>query len=380
MNTIEIALLVLATLGTLYYILSILALVRHFRGARPTLCPLRAPPTSSLLKPVSGVDADARDGFLSFLKQDYPDYEVLFGVLEPDDPATDVISDAIQGGGNATLHVGSGIQGANNKVRILHNLAGRAIGGILVVTDADTRVTPDFLTTITRPFEDPEVGAVTCLYRGTGARTAADALEGLHMTCVFAPGVAAAKALGGIDFGLGAAIAVRRSALDAIGGFEAIVDYLADDYQLCHRVAGAGYRVVLSDYVVDIMLSGEPLRAVLRRELRWSRTTRVSRPIGHFGLVVTFGFTYALGFLIASGLSAAGWYVLATVLAVRLVTAWVGARICLGDRESPRRLHLLPARDVLSFGIWTAGYFSNTVNWRGRKLRVLRDGRMIEKA
>jgi ceramide glucosyltransferase len=369
----SIALLVLTGVATLYYILSAAALRAHFVGRAPnTQHPTPNTRRVSLLKPVCGVDRGSQASFETFLNQDYPDYEVIFGALDPDDPAIPIIRQIDA----AELAIGSEIEGANNKVRILHNLARRATGEILVVSDADTRVTPDFLRRITAPFDDPGVGAVTCLYRGVEGRAIADALEGLHMTCVFAPGVACAERLNGIDFGLGAAIAVRRSVLDAIGGFEAIADHLADNFQLGRKVAEAGFRVALSDYVMEIVLGGEGLRPVLSRELRWCRTTRVSRPRGHFGLVVTFGFAYAVGFLLTSGFSALGWEVFAGLTLVRFATAFAGAR-ALGDRKFARRAFLLPLRDLLSFGVWIAGYLSRKVTWRGRRLSVASDGRMV---
>jgi ceramide glucosyltransferase len=368
-------LLGLTVIGTLYYVLSMLAVVTFFRGKRVAKAS-DAGPKVSVFKPVRGLDRDAASNFASYLRQDHADYEVLFGTLEADDPAIGTILDTIQGHKRASLHIGTTIRGSNNKVRTLHQLAKHASGEILIVTDADTQVEPNFINAIIAPFEDESVGAVTCLYKGVRARGLADALEGLHMTCVFAPGVACARSLGGVDFGLGAAIAIRASVLREIGGFEPIADYLADDFQLGRRPARLGYRVELSKYVIDEVLSGESVRSVLARELRWSRTTRACRPLGHLGLVFTFGFAYASMFLAASGLSGGGWGVFGCVLAIRLATAWVGARR-LGDQEFVRRIYLLPARDLLSFGIWVAGYLGRTVVWRGRRLRVTKDGRMV---
>ncbi len=303
---------------------------------------------------------------------------MIFGVLNPDDSCVPVITEAIAGCGRASFYTGSGIEGANNKVRILHNLAQHATGEIIVITDADTRATPDFLARVTAPFREKSVGAVTCMYRGVGARSLADRLEGLHMTCVFAPGVAAAAGIAPVDFALGAVIAIRRSVLEEIGGFEAIADYLADDFQLGRRAARAGNKVELSDYVIDITLSGESLGNVLARELRWSKTTMVSRPAGHFGLIVTFGFPYALIYCISTGFSRAGWLVLLSAAAIRLATARIGAR-CLGDGDFPSRFPLLPIRDILSFAIWIAGYLTRTVKWRGRKLRLVKGGKIAAK-
>lgn len=369
MSMLSIVLLVLTCVGSLYYVLSTLALITHFRSPTPNPHPLA--PAVSVLKPVCGIDAKAGENLRSYLRQDYPSYEVIFGVLDEDDLSFQTIQ-SIAGAG---LVVGSRIDGSNNKVRILHALAERAAGDVLVITDADTRVEPDFLSRIVAPFGDPHIGAVTCLYRGAQSRGLASALESLHMTCIFAPGVACAEKLGGIDFGLGAAIAIRRDVLEEIGGFEAIADYLADDFQLGRRAALAGHRVVLSDCVVEIVLGRQSLRDVLARELRWSRTTKVSRPVGHFGLVATFGFAYSLMFLLSTGPSAVGWFVLGGVLALRSASAWVGTR-AMGAENTAHGLYLLPLRDLLSFGVWIAGYLAHSVKWRGRRLRLLRDGRI----
>ncbi|MEN6356504.1 MAG: bacteriohopanetetrol glucosamine biosynthesis glycosyltransferase HpnI [Armatimonadota bacterium] len=377
MSLISIALLILAGMGTLHYVLSTAALVRHFQKS-PS--PARAEgdvPKVSILKPVRGIDSEARDNFLSFPDQDYPSFEVLFGILDPDDPSADLIRDIIEGKPYALMHTGSDIEGFNNKVRILHTLFEQARGDILIITDADTRASADFIDRITVPFNDPRVGMVTCMYKGINDRGMADMLEALHMTCVFAPGVAAANAIGGIDFGLGAAIAIRRKVIEKIGGFESIVNYLADDFQLGRRAAQTGYDVVLSDYVIDITLSGEKMASVLRRELRWSVTTRISRPFGHFGLLFTFGFAYALLFAVSVGFSSVGWIVLAVVVLIRWITAYIGANICLGDNGYMKRAWLMPVRDLLSFIIWIAGYFKKSVTWRGRCLTLHKDGTIV---
>lgn len=374
MSWIREILLFLTIAGTLYYVLSAAAIVSLFRG-KPASEFSDVRPRVSVLKPVRGIDREASANFASYLQQDYPDYQVLFGVLEPDDPAIDTILATMQGHKRASLHIGTTIRGTNNKVRILHQLAKRADGEILVITDADTRVDPDFLNAMVAPMEDESVGVVTCLYRGVLAGGVADALEGLHMTCIFGPGVACARSLGRIDFGLGAAIAIRRKVLKAIGGFEPIADYLADDFQLGRRPSALGYQVRLSRYVIDEILNREGLRQVLTRELRWSRTTRVSRPLGHLGLVFTFGFAYALGFAAVSGPTALRWWMVGCVGAIRVLTAWLTARK-MGDAEFTRRAWLLPVRDLLSFAIWVAGYLGTTVVWRGRRLKVKRDGRV----
>lgn len=373
LNPLSMILAAMALLGALYYVLSTLALAAHFGRRRPLR--LGDVPRVSLLKPVTGADPELRHNLETYLHQDYPDYETLIGVLDAGDPAAPILSELANSHVNASFHTGSAITGANNKVRILHELAAHATGEILVISDADTRVGPDFIARLMGYFTDPSVGAATCFYRGERARTTGDGLEALHMTCVFAPGVAAAELLGGINFALGAAVAIRREVLDRIGGFAAIADYLADDFQLGRRTAMAGYRIELTDYVVEITLGGETIPEVLRREMRWCRTTRVSNPRGHFGLVATFGFAYAVLFALSSGFAGGAWLCLAGVTLIRFLTAWYGAA-CLGDLHFLSRAWLLPLRDLLSLGIWIGGYCSRCVTWRGRRLKVFSDGTM----
>lgn len=366
----------LVVFGTVYYIASTAALVACL-GGKPISRSPDFRPLVSILKPVRGVDRQAALNYASYLRQDYPDYEVLFGTLEASDPAIGVILDTIQGHKGASLHIGATLRGPNDKVRVLHQLAKRARGQIIIITDSDTRVEPNFVEAMVAPFEDPGVGVVTCLYKGILAATTTDALEALHMSSVFAPGVACARLLGS-RFGLGAAMAISLDALRSIGGFEAIVDYLADDYQIGRRAADLHWKVEVSHYVIDEVMSGESASSVFSRELRWSRTTRACRPLGHFGLVLTFGTVYAL-MLAALTRSAEALGIGLFVLAIRTLTAWVGARK-LGDKEFPKRACLLLLRDVISFGVWMAGYFGGEVKWRGRKLHLTKDGRMVVNA
>lgn len=369
--TIELVLLSLASIGTLYYILSTIALIHHFRKQHSDK---NFRPTVSFLKPVRGIDAGADINFRSFLNQDYPDYEVIFGVLDECDPVLPLLHRLADEFDNAEVHTGSDISGSNNKVRILQNLAQHAKGEILVIADSDTRISPDALRKIVAMFDDESVGVVTCPYRGIEAKSMADKLQALHMTCVFIPGVACASALGS-EFGLGAMIAVRKSVLTEIGGFESITDYLADDFQLAHKAHKAGFKIKLADYVVDIVLAGEDLKAILERELRWSKTVRVSNPAGHFGLVFTFGFAFALLYLFVTVFSPLGWLVFASTTCIRFLTAYIGAQ-SLDDHCLLDRLHLLPIRDLLEFGVWIASCFGNTVRWRGRTLRLTKDGKI----
>jgi len=369
--------LLLACIGAIYYIASTIALVAHFQGSDKKSKHLEDLPAVSVLKPVCGLDSDAAINLRSFLDQDYPNYEVLFGVLDKGDEAVELIRSIEDESARAKVFIGSDIAGANNKVQILHNLLQHSTGEIIIVSDAETRVTSDWLRRMVSEFCDSRVGGVTCMYRGVKPKGPADILEGLYMTCVFAPGVACSRFLQRIQFALGATTAVTRTALMKIGGFEPFANFLADDYQLGYRIANAGYDMVLSDYVVDIALSGEGLASVLERELRWSRTTRISRPAGHFGLIFTFGFAYAVSLSILAGFSKLALSVLIGITIIRLITALFASVVCLQEREIVKRIMLLPVRDLLCFWIWIASYCSNTIKWRGRSLHVRSDGTMI---
>lgn len=376
MTILRTILIILMLSGTAYYVFSTICLIRHFRRRHSGITIPSPSLTVSVLKPISGCDSSLEDNLLSYLSQCSERCEVLFGVLDPGDPAVPLLRRLAQTHPHTSLHIGASIEGANHKVRILDNLARHARGEVLLITDADTRAEPGFIDRMLAPLADDSVGSVSCLYRGTLAKTPGDALEALHMTCVFAPGVASHNAFAGIDFGLGAAIAVRSEILTRAGGFAELVDYLADDFQLGRLVHKAGYRIVLSDEVIEIVLGDESIRSVLARDLRWSVTTRISRPWGHAGLVLTFGLAYAVVYLIATAFSVYGWLALMGVVSVRFAAALAGAYAAMRDKEMPRRLHLLPLRDILSFCIWVAGYMVRTVKWRGRRLRVLRHGRI----
>ena len=374
---LRLTLLILSSIGVLYYILSTLALVAHFRGVSGTQDFSVFKPSVSVLKPVCGLDSGASANFESFLHQDYPDYEVIFGMLDVGDSAAETVLRVAKDDPRASVYFGAGADGANNKVRILQNLLDHSRGEIIVSADADTRVRKNWLGEMVAPLADSSVGVVTCLYRGIEGGSVGDALEGLHMSCVFAPSVAASRYIGGLKFALGAASAVRKSALDEIGGFGELVDYLADDYQLGYRIASAGHKIVIAGYVIDIVLGKDSLRGVFARELRWARTINASRPLGNLGLVFTFGFVYALLFLLVSKFSLMGCMVFVATAIIRAITAWIGAGK-MGDIEFPKRAFLLPVRDMFSFVVWVAGYFSRKVSWRGRILRLQKDGKMTD--
>src|SRR3984893_5239911 len=278
-------------------------------GVRPT------PPTPpvSILKPLKGPDPGMYESFRSHCLQDYPEYEIIFGVSEADDPAVASVqqlqrefpSHAIR------LVVSPKQLGANVKVSNLEQMLHAARYQLLLVNDSDIRVERDYLRRTVAPLVDERIGMVTCLYRGVAASTLGSQLESLGLSTDFCPGVLVARQLeNGVRFGLGSTLAFRRTDLERIGGFHSIVDYLADDYELGRRIAGLGLQVLLSDVVVETHLPAYALDGFFAHQLRWARGVRDSRAGGYIGLASTYGLMWALLTVIASRAAPRSWAVL----------------------------------------------------------------------
>jgi len=265
--------------------------------------------------------------------------------------------------------------GANVKVSNLAQMLPHASHEILLVNDSDIRVEPKYLREVVAPLGDAEIGLVTCLYRAECASTLGSRLEALSIATDFVPGVLSARFLeNGLHFGLGSTLALRRADLEAIGGFEAILDYLADDYELGRRIANTGKKVELSSAVVTTFLPAYSVGEFWRHQLRWSRTIRDARPGGYFGLLFTFGLPWALLMTIASGGAAWAWIFLALTYGVRIALGMATARV-LSDRHAMRGIFLLPLRDLIAPLVWLAGLAGNRVHWRGEDF-YLRNGRL----
>jgi len=335
-------------------------------------------PPVTILIPVRGADPGAYENFASFCWQDYPGYQIIFGARDEDDPAVAVIRQLKTDFPDRHLElVISPVEiGYNAKVSNLQNMFAQAAHDLLIIVDSDIRVGPDYLRRVVAPMQAARVGMVTCLYRGAGAPSWAALLENIGISSTFASEVVTARALEGIKFALGSTILTRRELLERIGGFRAVADYLADDFLLGNFMAAAGYQVILSDYVVEHISGPDTLASMLRHQLRWGRSTRISRPKGYAGLILTYGTATALMSLVALQFSGFGWALLGVTLAVRLLVAWVLGVIGLGDRMLARYLWLVPLRDLIGFGIWMASFVGDKIQWRGTTFQVLPGGKI----
>jgi ceramide glucosyltransferase len=383
---IELVSVLLAVASMAYYGLCLFSAAKFLRerkaaggGARPT----QSQQPVSILKPLRGTDPEMYESLRSHCVQDFPEYEIIFGVSEPDDPAIPLIERLkLEFPGCAIrLMVCARNLGANIKVSNLAQMLLEAKHEIILVNDSDIRVQPDYLQRVTAPLADPQVGLVTCLYRGVPGRTLGSRLESLGISTDFSAGVLAARQLeGSIRFGLGSTLAFRRQDLETVGGFEAFVDYLADDYEIGRRIAERGLEVKLSEVVVETFLPAYTLREFVDHQLRWGRTVRDSRRWGYLGLVLTFGLPWALLALFLSlwlsrGALAA-WLLLVAVTGLRVAVALLVGWSVLRDRRVLRLMPLLPLRDLVALLVWVASLAGHKVVWRGDSF-MLKDGRLI---
>src|SRR5229473_4355360 len=335
--------------------------------------PTSNPPPVSILKPLKGADPEMYESFRSHCLQDYPEYEIVFGVSDPNDPAIESVKALQQEfpDRRIKLIVSPQILGANVKVSNLAQMLDAASYDHLIVNDSDIRVQSDYVRRVTAPLADARVGVVTCLYRGVAGPTLGSRLEALGISTDFCAGVLAARQLeGGIRFGLGSTLAFRRADLEKIGGFGSFVDHLSDDYELGKRIADLGLSVELSHVVVTTHLPGYTLRGFFAHQLRWARGVRDSRPGGYLGLVFTFGILWSCLAVIVSQGSRWAWSLLALAFVLRFAVATVVGRKVLRDRKLVRHLWLLPIRDLIAVGVWIVSLGGRTVTWRGDRFQL----------
>jgi ceramide glucosyltransferase len=370
------AVLVVAAAPFIYYIVALIAARRFSNAAIPAATEFLPP--ISILKPIRGLDRETYENYASFCQQDYPDFELLFCVSDSEEPAIPVIEKIAADfpERSVRLLVGSQPLGVSDKVNKLCRLVAEARHEIVLICDSDVRVDPDFLRGFVQHFQNPEVGGVTCLYKGLTDGSIASDLEALGNSTDFAPGVLVAWLLGDIDFMLGAVMATTKQQLAAIGGFESLVNYLSDDYELGNRIAKAGRRVELSRFPVAIVYPHQKLAQALRHQLRWNMTVRCSRPWGHFGLIFSQGLPWAI---VAAALAPHRWIAaayLAAYCALRFCVAWFVGGGLMEDTTARKRMWLVPLRDAMAFFIWLWSFFPQRIHWRGQDFYI-RDKQLV---
>jgi len=367
--------IVTATLGILslstvfFYLFSIYAAIEFFRPKPQKDFDFQPPVT--ILKPVCGLDDNIYENLASFCNQDYPHYQIIFGTQDQNDPCIAIVKQLIQDfpTQDIRLIISDRAIGINPKVNNLHNIVLEAQHEILVLADSDIWVDANYLKQIVQPLNNPTVGVVTCPYRSR-SQNIVSAFEALSISTEFFPSVLVARKLEGMAFAFGATIVLRQSVLAEIGGFEAIANYIGDDFQLGNLPAQAGYEVVLSEYVVDHVMTTATVPQLLQHQTRWFRNTRFARSSGYLGLIFTYGTVTSLFLLTVTQASLLGWIVLIATWMVRYIAAWLIGVHYLQDAIAKRLLLFVPLRDGLSFCLWWYSFFGSTVEWRGQKFQL----------
>lgn len=384
-------LLALAVFGlitsTVFAGMVLAAIPGYWRERRQALAQLQIrpgyTPPLTLLKPLHGAEPGLEANLATFFEQDFPGYEILFCARSAGDAGLNIAREVALRYPQIPakfLWTSGQPHYINDKVISMEKMEAEAAHQILVISDSDVRVTPDYLRAVAAPFADERVGAMTCPYRGVAAEGGLWArLEAVGMSVEMTSGVLVARAMEGMQFTLGPTMAFRREAIRRMGGFKVTADYCADDFVLGNETFKLGQKVVLSHHAIDHMVINSSLISSLKHQVRWMKSTRFSRPKGHFGTALTFSLPFGVLAWVAAaalghplwGLSLFGWSV-----ATRLALSVGVGRLVVRDRSWFGLLVLYPVRDLMGFGFWAASYLGSRILWRGRVFQLLAGGKM----
>ncbi|MEO8028490.1 MAG: bacteriohopanetetrol glucosamine biosynthesis glycosyltransferase HpnI [Bryobacteraceae bacterium] len=369
-GTVLAAVLALVLLGSLVFtLLSILAAQRYL--SVPARMPVGVEPIS-ILKPLAGLDEGLEANVRTFFEQEYAgDYEILFAVRRADDPAAAVVRELQKeyGGVPSRLLIVGEPPYPNAKVWSLDHMMREAAYDLLVMSDSDIRVTPTLLTTVAAEFEDPHIGVATCPYRAVPGSGIWSKLEATGMNTDFIAGILTARMLEGMKFAVGPTIVARKTVLEDIGGWDRVREYLAEDFVIGQFADQKGHGVMLSSYVIEHHIGTSTFAGNASHRIRWTRSTRRSRPAGYVGQLFTMPIPIAL---LLTAVRPEFWPALACAAIFRYSAAWVMSALVL---RGSLAWHLVPLEDLMTFAFWIGGFFGNTIVWRGRVYRLLKDGR-----
>jgi len=371
----------IAAIGTVssavFLVLALFGVIRFRADVRRQFASIpdntKLPPVS-VLKPVHGVEAQLKENIESFFRQDYPNFEILFAADDANDAALEVVREVCARYPHIPTRIlVTGTPWPNPVVYSFHCLAEAAAHEVLVTTDSDVEVDPNYLLEVVSPLLDPAVGMVTCVYRGKNAAGFFSGLTAIGMSVEMTAGVLVANLLEGMKFGLGPTTVVRKDSLARIGGYTALRDYIAYDFAIGNLMAKAGYRVVLSGHIINHVVNQKSFRHMWQNQLRWAQTTRYSRPKGHFGSGLIFAMPYGLlGFLAAAGLAhwALATLLLAAAVLNRLAEGWLVGWMVVRDPKVRSAPWLYPLRDLLGFVVWFASYLKLRYVWRDSRFEL----------
>ncbi len=378
MNSVQYVLLAVASIPVVYYLLVLYSTAQFFRAGKrkPAQNPDFTPPISCL-KPIRGLDPDAYENYASFCRQDYPNYEIVFCVDE-DDPAVPVLERLRRDfpGREIRLLYGSGRSAMNDKVARLVRLVSEARHELLVITDGDVRVGPDYLRAMAAPFRNSKVGGVTCLYTSTREMTLVQELQSIGMISDFFAGTIVAWKLDGIKFMFGQTIVTTRRNLAGFGGYETIENLPGDDLRVGRLIAEQGLEVKLLPYVVETVADFESLGDLFYKRVRWMTVMRVMRPWGHFGLMFTLGLPWLLLAIAISPSASVALAYASAYVASRVAITWLIGSWGMKQARIWKKILLIPVWDAMVAVIWLVSFGRNTIRWRGKNYSI-REGMLV---
>jgi ceramide glucosyltransferase len=367
-----------AAIPFIYYSLALYSSWQFFRHTRISNQSLDYTPPVSNLKPIRGLDSEAYENFASYCNQDYPDYELLFGIGDGDEAVLKVIEklkrDFPQRRIRA-IHV-SGHTAPNDKVVKLARLVSEAQNEVLVINDSDVRVRPDYLRSVVSPLRDPKVGAVTCLYVSTHEHTFLQNLQSIGMICDFYPGILVARQLDGVKFAFGQTIVTTRKHLAGFGGYAAIQNRPADDLLVGRLIAEQGFEVELLPYAVETVADFRSLGEFFFKRLRWMTVMRHMRPWGHIGLVFTQGLAWSVAAVVVHPTPAVAFLYLGGYLVVRVAMTWLIGVWGMKQKGIWKKMALIPLWDAWALLIWLLSFGRRSIRWRDIDYRI-REGMLV---
>jgi ceramide glucosyltransferase len=368
----------IAAIPFIYYFLALYSSWQFFRQAKRSRQPQEYTPPVSNLKPIRGLDAEAYENFASYCKQDYPDYELLFGIGDGDEAVLEVIEKLKRDFPKQkirVIHV-SGHTAPNDKVVKLARLVGEAQNEVLVINDSDVRVRPDYLRSVVAPLRDPRVGAVTCLYVSTQERTFIQKLQSIGMICDFYPGILVARQLDGVKFAFGQTIVTTRKNLAGFGGYTAIENRPADDLLVGRLVAEQGFEVELLPYAVETVADFKSLRDFFFKRLRWMTVMRHMRPWGHLGLIFTQGLAWSVAAVAVHPTARVALFYLGGYLCIRIAMTWLIGVWGMKQSGIWKKMALVPLWDAWALLIWLLSFGRRSIRWRDIDYRI-REGMLV---
>lgn len=385
MTILEIFLITCTIISIFYYVFSLFCTILFFSKKVDT-DETYLPPVS-VLKPINGIEDGIYENFTSYCKQDYPDYQIIFGVRDSNDSAIDMIKKVINAfpQKDIELVICNDSIGINPKINNLNNMYKKSKHDIILTNDSDTRVNGNYLKKVVSPFRDKNVGLVTCVYRENNLNNLTSIIESISINHEFLPSIMVAHMIEDLSYAFGATIVIRRDTLESVGGFKELADYLAEDFHLGKKVFEAGHKLFLSDYIVDVIPEKRGFTDFFKHQLRWSRTIKACRPIGYFfSAFFKYGIVFSLVYLLisfcppteTSSSQALSVILFFTFLSVRIISASIISYKYTKDRKTT--LLFLPINDIISFIIWGISFLGNKTTWRGGKF-LLKKGGKIEK-